>query len=485
MIGVIVMYQRAELKPIMDAIRFFAAITFVLAVTACGGGYEGVPQAPIDNSTLPLAVVGPTSVTVVPSEMKRIEINGGRRPYSVNNPNSSVALASVSDNILSVAGIKGQLAPLAVLVTDAAGTKVSLSVSVTNSPEQGSFSLAPRELAVTPGATAAISIAGGTPPYTAISGSPLVLIASVSGSVVTVTGVAEGVGAEIKVIDSKGVTQTAVVTVAAMSSSGSGLALFTNIPASLNLPPKNSRTYTIGGGQGPYVVTTSNAAVVSATVRGSAVTLQTAASGTATVVITDGLGQQMLRTVVVRPSASPLILGSTAISGVVGTSTRVGIAGGTPPYRVSTSTTSVGSASIVSDDSLSITFAQVGGPGTISVVDSENNSASIAVTGIAVLSNLSVSPARITISERQPQLTMVPILVVNAVQPLRVFTSHPYSLIPTVNGNVVEVRTPGTTAAPISPCVDGDTQVYITVIDGTGASAATIITIADNGDCPI
>ena len=468
----------------MDATRFFAAIIFVLTVVACGGGYEGVPKVPIDSSTLPLSV-GSNTLTVVPGEMKRIEISGGHRPYSVNNPNSAVALASVSDNILSVAGINGQLAPLAMLVTDAAGTKVSLSVSVTNSPEKQAFSLSPKDLAVTPGATAAITVSGGVPPYTVSSGSPLVASASVSGSVITVTGIAEGVGAEVQVTDSNGVTHTALVTVAANSSSGSGLALFTNIPASLTLPPNNGRTYTIGGGQGPYVVTTSNPAVATVTVRGSAVTLQTVAFGTSTLQITDGLGNRLLRTVVVRASAAPLVLGSSSISGVVGTTTRVGIAGGTPPYRVPTSTTSVGLASVVSGDSLSITFAQVGGPAMISVLDAENNSASVAITGIAELSNLSVSPARITISEHQPQPIMVPILVTNAVQPLRVFTSHPYSLTPSVNGNVVEVRTLGTIAAPISPCVDIDTQVYITVIDGTGASAATVITIDDNGTCPL
>ena len=84
----------------MDATRFFAAIIFVLTVVACGGGYEGVPKVPIDSSTLPLSV-GSNTLTVVPGEMKRIEISGGHRPYSVNNPNSAVALASVSDNILT------------------------------------------------------------------------------------------------------------------------------------------------------------------------------------------------------------------------------------------------------------------------------------------------------------------------------------------------------------------------------------------------
>ena len=469
----------------MDAKRFLVTIAFVLSVAACGGGYEGVPQSPIDTSSLPLAVVGSSNVSVVPSEMKRIEISGGSRPYSVNNPNSAVALASISDNILSVAGIRGQSAPLAFQVTDASGSKVALTVAVTNSPDLGSFSLAPRDLAVTPGATGSINITGGTPPFTAVSLSPLVLGASVSGNVVSVSGLAEGVGAEVKVIDSKGVTQSALVTVAASSSSGSGLALFTNIPVSLNLPPRNSRTFTVGGGQGPYVVTTSNSAVVTAVVRGSAVTLLTSAAGSATVVVTDSLGQTLTRSVVVRPSASPLILGSSAVAGVVGTTTSVAIAGGTPPYQVSTVTTSVATASIISQDTLLVSFGQVGGPGIISVVDAENNSALLSVTGIAVLSNLSVSPSRITISERQPQITTVPILVVNAVQPLRVFTSHPFSLIPTVNGNIVEVRTPGTVASPISPCVDLDTPVFITVIDGSGASAATIITIADNGPCPI
>ena len=460
----------------MTVTQRLATWSLMLLLAACGGGYEGTAP-PIDTSSQPLSVVGATSITLVPTEMGRIEITGGTRPYTAASANAAVALASISDNILSVAAVRGDLTPITVTVTDAKNAKATLSVTVTNSPQQGSFALSERVISVLPGASKVITISGGTGPYTAASISPLVVGVSVNGNALTVRGLSEGVNAEVKVFDSKGVTQTALVTVAAPIPSASGLALFSNMPANLSLRPRNSVTYTLGGGTPPYNVTSSNTAVLSGQVRGAALILQPGIAGNATLTVTDSANQILSQRIFVMTTSAPLMLSTSAVTAEVGSSVNVGIAGGMPPYAATTTaTTLIGSGLVVNGDQLTVHLQYVGGPGVVTVRDSEGAVARLDVTATALLSNLSVSPSSITISELS--LTTFPIRVMLGKAPYLVFTSHPGLLRPTVSGNIVTVTTPNV------PCVDLNTVVIITVIDATGASATTTVNVQDNGDCP-
>lgn len=481
------------MKP-LHTLATLAALGLALSLSACGGGYEGTPS-PTDTSSQPLALAGATNLTLVPTELGRVEVSGGSRPYTATSTNNAIALASVSDGTLSVAAVRGDTTPVTVTVTDAKNAKVNLTVNVTNSPLLGSFTLSPRELAVVPGAAQTLTITGGTPPFTAVATKPTIATASISGNVVTVTGVSEGVNAELRVIDSKGATQTAVVTVAAPTPSPSGLALFSNMPANLTLRPNTSQTFTLGGGTGPYTAVSSNLAAVSTTVRGGALILDAGVGGSTTLTITDNTSKTLTQAVRVLNTSAPLAVTSTAVTGMVGTTTTVGIAGGLPPYRTtSLSTTQVGSATVVNGDTLQIAFTFAGGPMRVSVVDAEGSSVNVDITATAVLSAMTVSPSRMVISELLSRntagvalQTRIPLLFVNGRPPIQVFTSHPYLLIPTAtaNSNLVTVTTPGTADAPLSPCVDLTTEVFITGIDASGASASTSITIANNGVCPI
>lgn len=476
----------------MNTLNTLATLGLVLGLVACGGGYEGTPS-PTDTSSQPLAIAGSTSLTLVPTELGRVEVTGGTRPYTAISQNSAIALASVSDSTLSVAAVRGDTTPVTVTVTDAKNAKTSLTVNVTNSPLLGSFTLSTRELALSPGATRTLTITGGTPPFTAVATKPSIATATVSGNLITVAGISEGVNAELRVIDSRGATQTALITVAAPTPSPSGQALFSNMPATLTLRPNTSQTFTLGGGTGPYTVVSSNPAATATTVRGGALILEAGLGGTSTLTITDNTGQTLTQAVRVLNTSAPLALTSTAVTGMVGTTTTVGIAGGLPPYRtVSTSTTQVGTASIVNGDTLQIAFAFVGGPMRVTVLDAEGSAVNLDISATAVLTAMSVSPSRIVISELLSrntagvaQQTRIPLLFVNGRTPIQVFTSHPRLLTPTANGNVVTVTTPGTADAPVAPCVDLNTEVFITGIDASGAAASTSVTIADNGVCPI
>jgi hypothetical protein len=381
---------------------------------------------------------------------------------------------------------------VAVTVTDAKNAKVTLTVNVTNSPELGSFALSARDLALVPGASQALTVSGGTPPFTVVSSNASIATASVAYSTVTVVGVSEGVNVGVRVIDSRGVSQTLLVTVAAPTPSPSGLALFSNMPPYLTLRPRTSQTFTLGGGTGPYTAVSSNPAALETTVRGGGLTLNAGVGlgGAINLTVTDTNGSTLNHTVRVLNTSAPLALASSAITGVEGTSTRVGIAGGLPPYRIASALPSV--ANIVNGDALAITFGFIGGPKRVTVLDAENNAANLDITSTALLSPITVSPSAITISEQLSrdaagvtQITTIPLLFLNAKQPLQVFTSHPNLLVPSVNGVAVTVSTPGTVDSPIAPCVDTETKVVITGIDATGSSGSAVVTVMDGGICPL
>lgn len=479
------------MKP-LHTLATLAVLGTALSLAACGGGSDSTSSS-TTTPLLPLALTGATSLTLVPTELGRVEVTGGTRPYTATSTNTAIALASVSDGTLNVAAVRGDTTPVTVTVTDAKSAKVALTVNVTNSPLLGSFTLSTRDLAVSPGATQTLTITGGTPPFTTVAAKPTIATAAVSGNVVTVTGVSEGVNAEVRVIDSKGATQTAAITVAAPLPSTSGLALFSNMPFNLTLRPNTGRTFTLGGGTGPYTAVSSNTAAVATTVRGGALILDAGVGGSSTLTITDNTGQTLTQAVRLLNTSAPLTVTSTAVTGTVGTTTNVGIAGGLPPYRsVNNSTTQLGKATVINGDTLQITFLAAGAPMRISVLDAEDSSVNLDISATSALSALAVSPSRVAISERlsrntagQALQTRVPLVFLNARLPLQVFTSHPYLLTPTVIGNTVTVSTLGDAASPLSPCVDASTDVAITAIDASGASASATVHITDNGVCPI
>jgi hypothetical protein len=115
----------------------------LLTLTACGGGnndYVG-PTSPNPETGNQLSVGGVTGFSVMPVELKRFQITGGRKPYTATSQNSAVVLASVSDSTLSLAGVQSHGIPVIVVISDALKNSIALSVLVSNTTEQGQFSV--------------------------------------------------------------------------------------------------------------------------------------------------------------------------------------------------------------------------------------------------------------------------------------------------------------------------------------------------------
>lgn len=454
-------------------------------LAGCGGGSDN-PVVPPPATAL--SVGGVASVSLVTTEFKRLEITGGRKPYTVLSPDTNVVLAAVTDSTLSLAAVRSSPSPVNVVLTDAQKNKLTLAVSVGNQAALGDFVLAPTRLAVVPGGTGTVVLTGGATPFTAVPVGSGWVSAAVTERVLTVTGWLEVAETWVRITDSLGVAHLLPVSVAPASSTGG--ALFTNLTAQTSLLPGSSKAFTVAGGTGPYTVVSGSPAVLAASMNGSTLRLQAGVAGSAVITVADAVGAQISRTVGVLGTPSPLALSSTALFGPVGTTATVTIVGGRPPYSMYGDASGVAAGS-VTGNTLSLELMGPGN-GVITVLDADFNTTTTTVvaTGTAAPTKFTLSPAKLIIPEAlalnaagKPQQTVIALKLYKAEPPVQVFSSAPALLKPTLNGSTVEVRTPGTAASPVPPCVDADTIVTITVLDAAGNTASTEITIRNGGAC--
>ena len=176
---------------------------------------------------------------------------------------ASVASAVVSGAGLSISGVAS--GSTNVVVRDANGTVVTIAAKV-GSSATGSplFTTAAADIVVAVGTKPVYAIGGGTGPYTVGSSNAAVVTAEVSGSTLSISGVAVG-SAKIVLLDAAG----AKVEINVVVGTGPVVALYTTAPGSVTLANGASQTYTIGGGVGPYVASSSNTSVATASLTGS------------------------------------------------------------------------------------------------------------------------------------------------------------------------------------------------------------------------
>lgn len=212
-----------------------------------------VPKA----GTLPLFTTAPPSVTVALGSSASYTIGGGASPYTATSSNTTVATVSVSGNTLTIQGLVAGNANI--LVLDSAGDQVTVGVIVPPLNNLPLFTSAPPSVTIAVNSSAAYTVGGGSPPYTATSSNTAVASASLSGSVVTITGLAVGT-ANVVIRDSAG-----PVTIAVTVSSGQ----LTVSPSTVTALVGDTLFATISGGSGSYTALVTNLAVATASVSGS------------------------------------------------------------------------------------------------------------------------------------------------------------------------------------------------------------------------
>ena len=154
--------------------------------------YQDAAGAAYLNAFLAFGAGGLTELTVNPSMMDLtagdIEngvINGGLSPYTASTDNASVATVTVSNNTLSVTAVG--VGTAVIIVSDDAGGKAYIGVIVAEP-----LAVSPANVSFYPGQTATVTVTGGTPGYTVISGNPSVADVSVSGDTVTLLAIGGG-----------------------------------------------------------------------------------------------------------------------------------------------------------------------------------------------------------------------------------------------------------------------------------------------------
>lgn len=139
--------------------------------------------------------------------------------------------------------------------------------------------------------------------------------------------------------------------------------------------PQSSSTVTIGGGTAPYVVSSSNEKVATASVTDKTITITGTAEGKCSVKVTDKNSQTSQIIVSVQ---TPLTVDKTSAEIAVGKTVDITISNGTQPYTLTVKDKKVATASM-RDHKITVKGVKVGKT-TITVTDKQKKSATIQIT---------------------------------------------------------------------------------------------------------
>ena len=262
------------------------------------------------------------------------------------------------------------------------------------------FTTAPDTLTLAPGASQEFTIGGGKAPYSAASDNAAIAIVWVNGNLLDVGGVATGT-AGVTIRDSAG----ASVKVALSVSSSPAKDLYTTAPSSITVAIGSAwaQTYSIGGGTGPYTVTSSNTLIATVAMAGNNFIVTGMSAGTTNILIRDSAGATMNVSVSVAV-ASSLPLYTTAPPsltlgiGPVGADQPYLVGGGTGPYTATSDNSNVAAVSLQGVN-LTIT-GLTAGTASIFVRDSAGTIVTLRVTvvGAAIVPLFTTAPPSVTIA---------------------------------------------------------------------------------------
>jgi hypothetical protein len=347
-----------------------------ITITANTGGTTNLSICLVSNTascqTETISVSGSTSQTINFSQNNinipigstaTVSVSGGTGVYSISSNSAPTTVgATISGNVVSLyaSNVAGS-ASITVCSTNLSSCGV-INLTVGGSSTYSSLIFSNTAPSLTIGQALNISITGGVAPYYISSNSNSSIVqASVSGNVVTISGMATG-SASITVCSNTNACQTLPVTVGSTSSGG-----LTFGQSNVALTSGGSDTVTISGGSGTYYISSnSNGSVASAEVSAASVVLGGIATGIDDVTICSSSGQ--CGTIYVTVNGVSSATGTTNSGSAltltqvlsVGQGVNVLLSGGTAPYSISSSAGLIFSATINSGDILTLAGIGVG-----------------------------------------------------------------------------------------------------------------------------
>ena len=258
------------------------------------------------GSSMPLDTTAPATLDLGlgAASARQFGISGGVAPYTVSSSNSSVVSAVISGSSFTLTGLLPGTATVS--VRDAAN--VVKSIAVTAAAAVPLYTTAADSITVVPVAVTVppttvgvrtFEIGGGVSPYRVSSSNSGVVDATVDGNTLTVTGRFTGT-ATLTVRDAVNETVEIEVTVAPQ------VALYTSAPSAVTVAEGDEAIFTVAGGVGPYIASSSNLGSVEVTLTGTELKIEGVVSapprivaGTAIVSVRDSVGSQVTITVTV------------------------------------------------------------------------------------------------------------------------------------------------------------------------------------------
>ena len=451
----------------MNLIRYFLVVVLAMFLSACGGGggSAGNPGgvAPIPPVVNDLFTTAPGSLTTVVGAAQEFSISGGTSPYTAASDNATIATASINGSSLTIGGVASGIA--GVLVRDARGASVAISVTVKSATLRDLFTTAASKLVVSIGSASAQTyvVGGGTAPYTVTSSNAGVVSVGLTGNNMTLTGLSAGT-ANILVRDNTGASITLEVTVQPAS------VLFTTAAGGVTVAVGTSPVYSVGGGTGPYTASSSNTSVATTSFLGNALTINGTAAGTANVVVRDSAGASTSVEVKVQLS-TPLFTTAAGVTVSVGSAPGYAVGGGIGPYTATSSNSSVAAVSLVGS-TLTITGIAAGSTNIV-VRDSSGATTTAAVT-VQPVSNIALfttAAGGVTVTLGA---TSIPSYTVGGgAGPYTATSSNTSVAAVLLSGNLLTV----TGVAPGS--------VNILVRDSVGATITVPVTVQPAGNLPL
>jgi hypothetical protein len=358
---------------------------------------------------------------------------------------------------------------------------------------------APSTLTLQVGSSQQYAIKGGVKPYSVFSTDPAVAVGWMVGEDILAIGTVVAGKATVTAVDAKGTKFEIAVT------AGSSTAFYTTAAPSMTITPgaAYAQTYTLGGGTGPYVATSSFPSVATVAVNGNQMTITgVQISSTASIItIRDAAGATLTVTVLV--GTVPLAVNPTDPTILIGSIFRSVITGGTPPYRTVILDNCLTDVKIVQGNILEAKGNKLCSGSAITVVDANNQTVNLNVTINPGTSALQLTPSAFTVPESSntPNLSL---LVYGANSgALQVFTTNttvlaPQTPVSNADGTYTITLTGGNTCSatvvasipavingsgvittPAVPAAGGDRLITITVIDSTGRIGTSVLTVKD------
>jgi len=286
-------------------------------------------------------VNAPEKITLTPGLSAQYKITGGVAPYDVAVSAPNVIAASTGKDAVSVTAANPGTATL--LVYDATGTATSFEVTVTGSDaiRVPLYTTAPDTIGMAAFEVGKYSVNGGTAPYVVTSSDVGFIKGAISGNDLTITSSGPAGRGVINIRDAAGVLLAVTVNVYGETPTG----LYTTAPTGLTIGAGGLSTYSIKGGVAPYVASSSNTEVASASVaNGNALQIRGVTAGVADILVFDATGKSVKVSATVGGGTGIVPLYTTApesITVLVGATPSYKLAGGAAPYTVTSSNVDV------------------------------------------------------------------------------------------------------------------------------------------------